>query len=95
VKEKPYRTLDELIEAVKDKSIAEIVAARRPGRRLFSVDDLRAAGVLDVRPASRKSLSAGVKRDQLPLFGDDDMEPTNEHPTPRKSDEEDSEEELP
>lgn len=76
MKEKPYRTLDELIEAVKDKSIAEIVAARRPGPRLFSVDDLRAAGVLDVPSTSRKARRAGVKREHLPLFGDDDTEPT-------------------
>jgi hypothetical protein len=37
---------------------------------LISVDELRAAGALDVPPEWRKSLS--VERKHYPLFGDDD-----------------------
>lgn len=46
---------------------------------LISVDELRAAGALDVPAAWRKSL--GVER-ELPLFGDDDMLPENQQSTP-------------
>lgn len=91
--EKPYPTLDEAIAAIEGKSIEEIVAARRPGPRLFTVDDLRAAGVLDVPPALRKSLSAGVERDHLPLFGDDTV-PSKAAPTPCNSDDNEPSEEL-
>ncbi|HVX13527.1 MAG TPA: hypothetical protein VHC22_20245 [Pirellulales bacterium] len=38
---------------------------------MISVDELRAAGALDVPPSWRKSLA--VERHQLPLFGDDDL----------------------
>jgi hypothetical protein len=43
---------------------------------LISVDELRAAGALDVPPEWRKSLSAGCKPPREPmLFGDDDLYP--------------------
>ncbi len=50
---------------------------------LISVDELRAAGALDVPAAWRKSL--GVERELL-LFGDDDMLPENEQSMPRDPD---------
>jgi hypothetical protein len=40
------------------------------GPHLITVDELRAAGALDVPAAWRKSL--GVERDLFSLFGDDD-----------------------
>lgn len=53
---------------------------RRGG--LISVDELRAAGALDVPPARRKSL--GTERDLLPgLFGDDDPRPEKQQSTAR------------
>lgn len=48
-------------------------------RHLISVDELRAAGALDVPPAWRKSL--GAER-ELPLFADDDALPEKQLPTP-------------
>jgi len=43
---------------------------------LISVDELRAAGALDVPAAWRKSLGGkSDQRDLFPLFGDDDMLP--------------------
>jgi hypothetical protein len=47
------------------------------------MDELRAAGALDVPAKWRKSL--GVEED-FPLFGDDDMLPDEQQPTPRDSD---------
>jgi hypothetical protein len=50
-------------------------------QHLISVDELRAAGALDVPPAWRKSLH--VERDLFSgLFGDDDAPPEEEEPTP-------------
>jgi hypothetical protein len=50
-------------------------------RHLISVDELRAAGALDVPPAWRKSLQ--VERDLFSgLFGDDDTRPEAQEPTP-------------
>jgi hypothetical protein len=40
---------------------------------LISVDELRAAGALDVPASWRKSL--GGEREQMTLFGDDDAQP--------------------
>lgn len=48
-------------------------------QHLISVDELRAAGALDVPAKWRKSL--GVERD-LFLFGDDDMLPEKQQPAP-------------
>lgn len=72
-------------------------AQARPGfwrrsvkdRHLISVDELRASGALDVPPAWRKSLSAGlVQRD---LFSDlvEDEEPDPDGQAPSAGDEED------
>mgnify|MGYP001455943237 CR=1 FL=1 len=52
-------------------------------QHLISVDELRAAGALDVPAAWRKSL--GVERDLFPLFGDDDMLPEKQ-PAPDEPD---------
>ncbi|HEY2840926.1 MAG TPA: hypothetical protein VGJ26_17345 [Pirellulales bacterium] len=53
--------------------------------RLISVDELRAAGALDVPPAWRKSLSRKRtdkrKERNLTLFGDDDALPEEQQPT--------------
>ncbi len=54
---------------------------------LISVDELRAAGALDVPPEWRKSLGGKRKPKNLLLFGDDDTQPAEqpapaEHPTP-------------
>lgn|GEM_PF-2646340 len=40
---------------------------------LISVDELRAAGALEVPPAWRKSLAGPQERKQFSLFGDDDL----------------------
>jgi hypothetical protein len=42
-------------------------------QHLISVDELRAAGALDVPASWRKSL--GGNREQMTLFGDDDAQP--------------------
>ena len=39
---------------------------------LISVDELRAAGALEVPPAWRKSLAGPKERTQFSLFGEDD-----------------------
>lgn len=44
----------------------------RQSKGLNSGDDIPATGALTVPPSWRKSLSAGVKREHLPLFPDDD-----------------------
>jgi hypothetical protein len=49
-------------------------------QHLISVDELRAAGALDVPAKWRKSL--GVERDLFSLFGDDDMLPEKQQPAP-------------
>jgi hypothetical protein len=59
---------------------------------LISVHELRAAGALDVPAAWRKSL--GVQREYLPLFGDDDMLPEQEQPTPRDADDDGSADDI-
>lgn len=55
-------------------------------KHLISVDELRAAGALDVPPAWRKSLF--VERDLFSLFRDDDPPDEAEAPTPTDPDEE-------
>jgi hypothetical protein len=49
---------------------------------LISVDELRAAGALDVPPAWRTSLQEEQKREYYPLFPDDDPPPENPQPAP-------------
>ena len=53
-------------------------------QHLISVDELRAAGALDVPAAWRKSL--GAERDLFPLFADDDALPEKQQPAPDESD---------
>jgi hypothetical protein len=65
---------------------------RGSGPHLITVDELRAAGALDVPPAWRKSL--GVERDLFSLFGDDDPRPENQQPEPRDLDRDASADEL-
>lgn len=61
---------------------------------LISVDELRAAGALDVPAAWRKSLH--VERDLFSgLFGDDDMLPEKQEPTPEDPDDDELVDELP
>ena len=65
------------------ESLLEVLATlefdpERP--HLISVDELRAAGALDVPPAWRNSL--GVEREYYPLFPDDDLAPENPQPAP-------------
>ena len=59
------------------------VPGTRARPRLISVDELRAAGALDVPPAWRKSL--GGERESYPLFPDDDLAPENPQPAPSDS----------
>lgn len=94
MKEKPYPTVDEVLAEIAGKSIAELVAMNPGGPHLITVDDLRAAGALDVPPSWRKSLSAGVERDQLPLFADDDAVPSKQKLTPCDPDGDEPSEEL-
>ncbi len=56
-------------------------------RHLISVDELRAAGALDV-PAAWACKSLGVEPNQwnLPLFADDDTLPEEQQPTPSDPD---------
>lgn len=49
---------------------------------LISVDELRAAGALDVPAAWRKSLGGHEEKTLFSLFGDDDMLPENEQSMP-------------
>jgi len=65
------------------ESLLEVLATlefdpERP--HLISVDELRAAGALDVPPAWRNSL--GVEREYYPLFPDDDLPTANPQPAP-------------
>ena len=63
---------------------------------LNSQADLPAAGALDVPPSWRKSLRAGVKREHLPLFpDDDDTAATKAEPTPTDPAGDGSSQELP
>lgn len=76
MKEKPYRTVDDVIEEIKGIPIEELREYREDGKYLITRDELLAAGALYVPPAWRKSLSAGCdqKSDrQYSLFGEDDL----------------------
>jgi hypothetical protein len=69
------------------------------GGGLISVDELRAAGALDVPPAWRKSLCTGrTKRVERDLFsglsGDDDPPPEKQQPTRTDPDDDGSADEL-
>jgi hypothetical protein len=82
VQDQPLRTVDDLIAEINGKSIEELVSeCSADGPRLITVDELRAAGALDVPPEWRKSL--GGKLDSpLPLFPDDDEQPETRQPAP-------------
>jgi hypothetical protein len=70
VNKKQYNSVDEVIAEIEGLSIEEIARLPWDGPRLISVDELRAAGALDVPPSWRKSL--GVERGLLfDLHGDD------------------------
>jgi hypothetical protein len=58
VQDQPLPTVDDVIAEIRGKSIEEIVKeeAEEGGPWLISVDELRAAGALDVPAAWRKSL---------------------------------------
>ena len=58
-------------------------------RHLISVDELRAAGALDVPPAWRKSLGGG-KREHLPLFDNDDVAAEQQPAAPSEPDDDES-----
>jgi hypothetical protein len=61
---------------------------------LITVDELRAAGALDVPAAWRKSL--GVERDLFSgLLADDDPRPEEQQPTPSELDDDASADEVP
>ena len=63
-------------------------------QHLITVDELRAAGALEVPATWRKSL--GVERDLFSgLFGDDDMLPEKQESTPSDADGDVSTDELP
>jgi hypothetical protein len=68
------------------ESVLEVIASlNAEGPHLITVDELRAAGALDVPAAWRKSL--GVERDLFSdLFGDDDTAAKKQKPTPRDAD---------
>jgi hypothetical protein len=63
-------------------------------QHLISVDELRAAGALDVPASWRKSLA--VERDLFSgLFGDDDESPEKHPPTPSDVDDNASADDAP
>lgn len=59
---------------------------------LISVDELRAAGALDVPASWQKTL--GVERERFLLFGEDDMLPEKQPSTPSSTDDDESADEL-
>jgi hypothetical protein len=73
VKDQPLPTIDDVIAEIAGIPIEEL--AKEPtkdGRHLITVDELRAAGALDVPAAWRKSLGGEERRNLLPGFADDD-----------------------
>ena len=68
------------------ESVLEVIAnLNAEGPHLITVDELRAAGALDVPAAWRKSL--GVERDLFSgLFGDDEMDSMKQPPTQHDAD---------
>ena len=75
-------------------SVLEVIASlNAEGPRLITVDELRAAGALDVPAAWRKSLG-GDRELVSGLFGDDDPRPEQPQSTPRDPDYDVSADEL-
>lgn len=90
------REFKETMAEIRRERQAEIAAGRDPGPWLISVDQLRAAGVFDVPPAMRKSLSDGEERDLFSdLPGDDHTPPQEQPPRPKKPKRKKSADKLP
>jgi hypothetical protein len=70
---------------------AELLEAICEGH-LISVDELRAAGALDVPASWQKTL--GVERERFLLFGEDDMLPEKQTSTSCDTDDDESADEL-
>ena len=71
MKDQRLRTIDDVIAEIAGIPIEEL--AKEPtkdGRHLITVDELRAAGALDVPAAWRKSLGGEERRHLLPGFED-------------------------
>lgn len=74
MKDQRLATIDDLIAEIAGIPIEELAKeTTEHGRHLISVDELRAAGALDVPAAWRKSLGE-ERRYLLPGFEDDDSE---------------------
>jgi hypothetical protein len=81
------------LEKVIAEDARDYAAEGGNGKWLITVDELRAAGALNVPAAWRKSLR--VDRDLSPgLFDDEGSHPKEEKPTPRDPDDDESEDEL-
>ena len=85
MEDRHYHSIDEIIEEIKGKSVEELASEPWDGPCLISVDELRAAGALDVPPAWRKSLSAGCDRSSG-LFDDEDLHQDERKPASREPD---------
>ncbi len=83
VPDQPYGTIDDVIAEIAGMSIEEIVAAESlvPGPWLITVDELRAAGALDVPPSWRKSLRDDPNPGLFSELPDDDETPNKKHQT--------------
>lgn len=96
MKDKHYASVDELIAEIAGMSFEDIANEPWEGPHLISVDELRAAGALDVPAAWRTTL--GVER-ELPLFAgllDEDDELAKTQPsTPLDPDSDESADKLP
>jgi hypothetical protein len=96
VKDKHYASVDELIAEIAGMRIEDLANEPWEGPHLISVDELRAAGALDVPEAWRKTL--GVER-ELPLFAglsdDDDALAETPPSTPLDPDSDESADEVP
>jgi hypothetical protein len=90
VKDQHYRSIDDIIEEIKGKTIEEIANEPLDGPHLISVDELRAAGALDVPASWRKSLAASNIADERDIFSglfpDDESPPSREPPAADESD---------
>lgn len=83
MKDQRYPSIDDLIAEIKDQSIEELANEPWEGPHLITVDELRAAGALDVPAAWRKSLR--VERDLFSGLFADDQPPPEPQPTPGRS----------
>jgi hypothetical protein len=81
VKDQPFGTISDLIEEIAGQSIEEIANEPWEGPHLISVDELRAAGALDVPPAWRKSLGGDERGLFSGLSNDEDALPDEQQKT--------------